>query len=169
MKKVIWSVLAVVFVAACQDNETSKSDFTGREVTYALFAGAEYDIDGTATIQEKNDGTAFVSIILSGTEGDLEHPVHIHLGNLSEPGAAVFANLNPVLSKTGKSETHLTQLADESSITYQQLIDLYACVKIHLSASGPSKDIILAAGNVGSASDDDTSTGRLGFGSCKSE
>ncbi|HEY3404225.1 MAG TPA: hypothetical protein VGK59_12605 [Ohtaekwangia sp.] len=168
MKKLIWSMLTVSAMVACQEGEKAKEDFTGNEATYPLVAASEYDIDGSVTFREKTDGTTFVIVTVSGTEGDIEHPVHLHLGNIAEPGADVYANLNPVLGKTGESETHLTTLADESAITYQQLVKLFASMKIHLSASGPQKDIVLAAGNIGTASSDDTSLGRLGVGTCKS-
>lgn len=168
MKKVIWSAIAAFLVMACQDNENPKVDFTGNEVTYPLVAASEYEIDGVVVFQEKKDGSAFIKVNISGTEGNIEHPVHLHLGSIAEPDAEVYANLNPVLGKTGKSETHLTTLADESAITYRELIELFACMKIHLSASGPQKDIVLAAGNIGTASAEDTSMGRLGIATCKS-
>jgi len=170
MKKVFGLMMfGLLLLAACQDNDQPASDFTGNEATYALLQGSQYDIDGTVTIKEKNDGSAFIVVALSGTEGDIQHPVHLHLGNIAEPGADVYASLTPVLGKTGISETHLTKLADESAITYKQLIELVACVKVHLAASGPDKDIVLAGGNIGKASTDDSSGGRLGFGVCKSE
>lgn len=168
MKKLIWSALAVFVMVSCQENEKAKDDLTGNQATYPLVAASEYEIDGTVTFQEKADGSTVVNVTISGTEGDIEHPVHLHLGTIAEPGAVVYANLNPVSGKTGKSETHLTTLADESVITYQELIKLFACMKIHLSSSGPQKDIVLAAGNIGKASSDDTSMGRLGIGTCKS-
>jgi hypothetical protein len=59
-------------------------------------------------------------------------------------------------------------LADESTISYKQLIELNACIKIHLSSSGPDKDVVLAAGNIGEAAGD-VSGGRLGVSVCKSE
>jgi hypothetical protein len=105
---------------------------------------------------------------LTGTEGDIEHPVHLHLGNISEPGADVVALLNPVLGSTGQSETLLKQLSDETQITYRQLVDLNACIKVHLAASGPDRDIVLAGGNIGVASSD-VAGGRAGVGICKSE
>jgi hypothetical protein len=91
------------------------------------------------------------------------------LGNISKQGADVTALLNPVLGKTGKSETHLTQLADESAITYDQLIQLDACIKVHLAAAGPEKDIVLAAGNIGKAAAIDSAPGRSSVSVCKSE
>jgi hypothetical protein len=119
--------------------------------------------------KEKKDGTTLVRVELSGTEGEIQHPVHLHLGDISKPGADVTALLNPVLGKTGVSETLLTKLSDESSISYRQLVELLACVKIHLSDSGPEKDIILAGGNIGKAAADGPANGRVSIGVCKSE
>jgi hypothetical protein len=62
----------------------------------------------------------------------------------------------------------LTQLADETTVTYQEIVGLDACIKVHLAGSGPDKDIILAGGNIGKAYADDATSGRLGFGVCKS-
>jgi hypothetical protein len=170
MRKLIYVLLISGFgvVTACQDTDAiEESEFTGNEASYALDAGSTYPINGTVTFKEKKDGSTLISISVSGTEGELKHPVHLHLGNISTPSADVSALLNPVLGKTGLSETTLTTLADESSINYRQLIELNACIKIHLSSSGPDKDVILAAGNIGVAADD--AGGRVGIGVCKSE
>jgi len=169
MKKLIWVLGAMLLMVACQDNDQVKNEFTGNQAVYPLMAGSQYAIDGTVMFQEKVDGSAFITVLISGTEGKLEHPVHLHLGDISEPGADVYALLNPVLGSTGRSETTITQASDESPISYQQLIALNACMKIHLAASGPDRDVILAGGNVGASAADDTSTGRLGIGVCKSE
>jgi len=115
------------------------------------------------------DGTAQVVIRVSGTEGTARFPVHLHLGDISKDAASLAALLNPVLGSTGNSETHLTNLADESAVTYKQLVALSACVKIHLSDAGPDQNIILAAGNIGSAAAANSSSGRIGVAVCKSE
>lgn len=168
MKKLIYVLFLAAVLTACQDNDAvEQSDFTGNESSYALLAGSTYPITGTVTFKEKKDGTALIMIEVTGTEGDIEHPVHLHLGNVASPDADVTALLNPVIGKTGKSETTLSKLADESSITYRQLVELAACVKIHLAAAGPDKNIILAAGNIGKSAD--TSSGRMGISVCKSE
>jgi len=167
MKKLILAFATLLSFAACQENESAKSDFTGNETTYALQAGSSFDISGTVTFKEKVGGSTLAVINLTGTEGNLEHPVHLHLGELATVGADVAALLNPVLGKTGTSETVITKLADESSITYSQIIALQACVKVHLAPAGPDRDIILAAGNIGSSKG--AISGRLDIGVCKSE
>jgi hypothetical protein len=168
MKRFLSMLATVILINACQENEPIVNDFTGNESTYALSAGSDYPINGVMTFKEKKDKSAFITISLSGTEGNIEHPVHLHMGNISTPDADVVALLNPVLGKTGLSETHLNTLADESSITYEQLLQLNACIKIHLSASGQDKNIILAAGNIGKAISDNTS-GRSGITVCRGQ
>lgn len=169
MKKLAFLLTMLVFMNACQENEPVQQDLTGNESTYALVSGSTYPVNGTVTFQELKDGGIRIRVALSGTEGSIKHPVHLHLGNIATPDADVAALLNPVPGQTGISETTLKQLADESPITYQQLVQLNACIKIHLAESGPDKNIILAGGNVGTATSDDTSVGRIGMRVCKSE
>ena len=88
---------------------------------------------------------------------------------LARPGADVALLMNSVLGKTGKSETTFNRLADESAIDYKMLTDLDACIKIHLGDTGAYRDIILAAGNIGSAFSKANPGGRSGIASCKSE
>lgn len=165
MKKVVVALGLMLFIG-CQDSETITTDFTGNETVYALQAGSVYPISGTAIFKEKKDGSTVVVVNLTGTEGDIQHPVHLHLGNTSSPDAEVAALLTSVTGSTGKSETALTMLADETAITYNQFIALGACIKIHLADSGPERDIILAAGNIGSSVNARTS-GEIAV--CKSE
>lgn len=166
MKKVIAGMILVLFFG-CQDNDVRVStDFTGNETVYALQAGSVYPISGTASFKEKKDGSTLVVVNLSGTEGDIQHPVHLHLGNVGSPDAAVAALLTSVTGSTGKSETTLTMLADETVVTYADLISLGACIKVHLTESGPERDIILAAGNIGSSMSA-KSSGEIAV--CKSE
>jgi len=169
MKNLLGIVAVLVVLSSCQENIAPESDLTGNETTYALLSGSTYPVHGNVIFKEKKDGTTLVRVELSGTEGELKHPVHLHLGAIASPDADIAALLNPVFGKTGISETTLGQLADESAISYQELLQLDACVKIHLSSSGPDKNVILAGGNIGAAADDDLAGGRMGMRVCKSE
>ncbi len=137
MKRAIAGV-AFLLAVGCQENEALVDDYTGNEVVYPLQSGSVYPISGTATFKEKKDGNTVIIIELSGTEGNIEHPVHLHVGEITTPGAQVAALLNPVTGATGKSETTFVSLADETLLNYSQLIELNACIKIHLAASGPT-------------------------------
>jgi hypothetical protein len=164
MKNLIWLV-GMAVVASCASKE-NLSEFTGNEVTYPLLQASQYDVSGTVVIKEKRDGSAVVAIEVAGTSGDAKYPAHLHLGDLSTQGADVAALLKPIVGSIGKSETSVTQLADETVVSYTDFVKLNACIKIHLSDVGPEKDIILAAGNIGAASS--IPGGRVGIAACKS-
>jgi len=169
MKKLILGILVGAWLISCDETESINKEFTGNETVYSLEQGSAYTVSGLVIIKEKIDGTAFLEVNLWGTEAGIEHPTHLHMGSISAPGADVAALLNPVKGKTGLSETHLTQLADESPISYRELTNLNACIKVHLGSSGPDRDIILAGGNIGKAAIPGVSGGRIGIGVCKSE
>ena len=166
MKNVLGILGILLLVTSCQEN-LQVSDFTGNETTYALQKGSSYDVSGILTLKERRDGTTTILVELTGTDGVMKHPVHLHLGDLSVKGADVAALLNPVGS-TGQSETRIDKLADETTITYADFIKINACIKVHLSDTGVERDIILAAGNIGTASQSMTG-GRVGISVCKSE
>lgn len=168
MKKLSFLVGFCVLLISCQENMNT-SDYTGNETTYDLQSSSQYDISGIVTIKERRDGSAEVLVKLTGTSGDSKLPVHLHMGDIAQPGADVAALLKPIDAKTGISETVLTKLADETTITYGELIKLEACIKVHLSDTGPERDIVLAGGNIGESVSKAVGSGRVGIGVCKSE
>jgi hypothetical protein len=169
MKRLNFLIILIALFAACQQSDVV-SDFTGNEATYDLQAGSAYNVSGTITFKERKAGKITAIVQLTGTDGNAKHPVHLHLGDISSPGADVALLLNSVEGSTGRSETTFSKLADESAITYKQLTDLSACVKIHLGDTGASRDVILAAGDVGMSFTKAAKTGRTGgVAVCKSE
>jgi len=166
MKNLLSMIVLVGAGIGCQESE-SISEFTGNETTYALQQASEYVISGTATLKERKDGATTVVVQLSGTEGESKYPVHLHLGDITTPKADIAAILNPLVGKTGRSETRIDKLADETPTSYKNLVNLNACMKIHLSDVGAERNIILAGGNIGVAISNPT--GRRGFAVCKSE
>lgn len=168
MRNLIVLLTSVAAFFSCQENE-SVSEFTGNQTTYALQQASTYAVNGSVTFKEKKDGGTLVLLELSGTDGDVQLPAHLHLGDIATPGADVAALLTPVSGLTGKSETTLVELADETAVTYEDLINLEACIKVHLSDFGVERNIILAGGNIGAFSSKGFSSGRVGIGICKSE
>ena len=168
MKKLLIFTGFSIILFSCQEN-MSTNEFTGNEVTYDLQSASEYNISGTVTLKEKRDGATQIIVKVTGTSGESKLPVHLHLGDVTTPAADVAALLSPVNAKTGNSETIVKQLADESEVSYSDLIKLNACIKIHLSDVGPERDIILAGGNIGASMLKSIENGRTGFVPCKSE
>ncbi len=164
--KYVWLLALVGSLAACQKSELV-SEFTGSQAVYALAAGSSYNINGSVTFKERKDGTTTVLIQLTGTEGEAKLPVHLHLGDITTPDADIALLLSPVTAASGKSETVVTTLANESKVSYKELLAMAACVKVHLAESGAGRSVILAAGNIG-ANGSSMANGRLGVAVCKS-
>ena len=159
-----------LFLLACQPAANDViSDFTGNETTYDLQSGSTHGTTGTIIFKERRDGQISALVNLNGTNGSQRHPVHLHLGNITTPDADVALLLNPVEASTGRSETIFSMLADETAITYAQLKNLDACIKIHLGDVGPDRDVILAGGNIGASFTKANPGGRSGIATCKSE
>ncbi|MFN8340053.1 MAG: hypothetical protein U0V64_00175 [Cyclobacteriaceae bacterium] len=160
--------LFALVLVSCQKSEVV-SEFTGNEMVYALQPGSSYAVSGTITFKERKDGSTTAVIALTGTDGNAKHPVHVHLGDIAVTGADVAALLSPVEASSGRSETVLTRLADDTRVSYQDVLKLSACIKIHQSDTGPGRDVILAAGNIGQSYVRSMAGGRFSVGLCESE
>lgn len=166
--KYLVSTLLVICLIACESNKKSvDSSLTGTEVTYTLYQGSDYNISGTVTFKETQTQSTVISIDLSGTDKGLLHPTHLHFDNI-EGNGDIAAVLNPVDGTTGISTTTLEEFEDASKVTYQQLLELEASIKVHLSATQPGKSIILAGGNVGLSDSKKNPFGRVNIAVCKS-
>lgn len=162
-------LLATVFFMGCGDDSSSNFDeFTGRETSFDLVQASDFPISGTVTFKEKTDLSLQVTVSLNGTEGNISHPVHLHYGNLSTPDAEIAVLLNDLDAVTGESETTLSVLSDETEFRYDDLLNFEGSVKIHFSATGDGRNIVLAGGNIGIAADKGNPGGRLNITVCKS-
>lgn len=160
------SLAGVQFSACTSDDEPDINLFTGNETTYPLAQGSEFPVSGTATFKEMTNGHTMLLIQLSGTEGTEMHPVHFHEGDITEDGAIILMP-NPVSAATGLSETEISLMPDGSTITYEELNNLNANIRVHLEASGPGAMVVLAGGNIGAAYlNNPSGNGRLAIPVC---
>jgi hypothetical protein len=164
MKAQWWIAIAVL--TGCQKNEVV-SEFTGNQAAYGLVQASQYAVSGTVTFRERKDGATTVLIQLKGTDGTAQLPVHLHMGDVATNGASIAAILNPAYGKTGVSETIISQLADQTKVSYRDLLKLSAYINVHASISGPESAVILAAGNIGSNGTKTSSSLQIGVCSNK--
>lgn len=141
-------LLTALLFSGCQVEENLVDEFTGNEITYTLNSGSDWDFHGTATFLEKKDNSTRVIIQLEGIEGSKNFPVHLHYESYNKQ-ADLAAQLEPLAAERGLSVTDLTELADETNVTYQDLAQFDGHIKVHLEDSGPLKDVILSYGNIG--------------------
>ena len=159
MKKFLLLFLAFSIVA-CDDNEEPLV-YTNNQQEFDLVQSSALPVGGTVTILERRDGQVEIRINVTGTEGDIQHPAHLHY-------AEVALLLTPVLGSTGESITITDQLNNEQLITYEDLLTFDGHIKVHQD-NGPNKNVILASGNIGSAFTKSGNTGRQKIAVCKSE
>ncbi len=163
--KALWLIVVAVLVG-CGKSEVV-SVYTGNQSTYGLVQASQYPVSGTVTFKERKDGGTTILLQLKGTDGTDQLPVHLHLGDVSANGTTVAALLNPLNAKTGASETIMTQLADNTKVTYRSLLNLAAYVNVHASSSGPESSVILVAGNIGVNGTKVSANSRIGVCSSK--
>ena len=157
-----WIIAVLVVLAACQRSEIV-SVYTGNQAVYALTPASAYPIGGTVIFKERKDGSTSVIVQLTGTSGEAKFPVHLHQGDITSNGTGTLALLSPVSAKTGLSETVISNLADETKVTYADLLKLSAYLNVHLSDFGTESNVILAAGNIGSNGTKMSSSSRIGL------
>lgn len=141
--------VCLFFFSGCgQDSENTES------VTYEMPSAPDSEISGSLVISKNEDGSATFFIKLSGTIQGFEYPTHLHYGDLSVTDAKVAAMLTPTSGDSGISETVVSILSDDTSVSYSDIINGYYSVKIHLGDNTEDKQIILAASNIGAAYDE---------------
>ena len=141
----------VLFSCGKEEQQVAPNEFTGNEVSYTLLSGTtDFDFYGTATIKEKKDGTAEIVVQLKNTQGTKQFPVHLHYKSFDQE-ANLAALLKPVDAATGRSVTDLTRLADETPVTYQDMVNFNGHINVHLDDN--PNGMILSYGNIGSNAD----------------
>ncbi|HNP18607.1 MAG TPA: hypothetical protein PKL31_09255 [Fulvivirga sp.] len=148
MKKL--SLIILLFCLLGCDTDEEVSVYTGNEQQYALSQASNFPVNGFVVFRERRDNLTEIKISLTGTEGDINHPAHLHYGNISNPDADMALLLTPVNGNTGESISLANALNDETPMTYDDFINFDGHIKIHQD-DGPNKNVILALGNIGSA------------------
>ncbi|WP_378173060.1 hypothetical protein [Aquimarina sp. SS2-1] len=146
MKKTLLLLLIVPFLFTnCSDDDDG-----GNTIEFTTYTLAEVDgsmISGTATFTKINDTTTEITVALSNTPAGGDHPMHIHM-NDAATGGGIAITLTNIDGDTGLSTTTVTQLDDETAITYEGLIAYDGYINVHLSPTELAT--IVAQGNIGS-------------------
>ena len=126
--------------------DIGQNELTGEAKTYALGSVDVDGIEGTATFEERINGEALATIMLSNTPDGGMHPGHIHANTAVEGGDILFT-FNPVNGTTGMSKTNVAALNDETAFGYAQVLDVDGYINVHLSAE--ELGTLVAQGDIG--------------------
>lgn len=119
---------------------------TGVSKTYALGSVANPDISGTAKFIENTDNSITIELELQNTPAGGMHPAHIHFNTAAE-GGDIALTLGTVDGDTGKSSVTVSALNDNTSISYNGLLDFDGYINVHLSTE--ALGTLVAQGDIG--------------------
>jgi len=128
-------------------SDIGQNELTGESVLYDLMSVDAPEISGTATFEERVNGTTQVTLSLVGTVAGGIHPAHIH-ENDAQTGGDIILSLTPVDGESGESRTQVFELDNGTAITYEELLVIDGYINVHLSID--QLGTIIAQGNVGS-------------------
>lgn len=151
-KRYLSMIMAVAFsfaIVSCgdDDEESTPPAPTLPSTTYDLAEIGGSGVSGTAKFEKVDDQTTKVTLELTGTPTDGDHPAHIHIDNAAT-GGGIAISLTNVDGNTGMSETTVTAEDDDTAITYEELIDFDGYINVHLAPD--NLGTIVAQGDIGS-------------------
>ncbi|MFH4966884.1 CHRD domain-containing protein [Gaetbulibacter sp. M240] len=126
--------------------DIGQNELTGNSKSYALNTADVAGISGTATFEERVNGTTLITLALEGTPEGGSHPAHIH-ENDAATGGGIIATLNSVDGTTGMSKTQISALNNGTQVSYTDLLSINGYINVHLSDSDLAT--IVAQGNIG--------------------
>ncbi|WP_431136718.1 CHRD domain-containing protein [Psychroserpens mesophilus] len=127
--------------------DIGQNDLTGNSIAYDLATVDVPGITGTATFFERNNGEALAQLSLIGTPNGGMHPAHIHMGSVATAPGDILFTFTPVDGLTGKSETNVSALDDDSPFGYGDVLTVDGYLNVHLSAD--DLGTLVAQGNIG--------------------
>lgn len=145
-------VLIGLVAVSCGNDEGSDSEFTGQEVSFDLIPGTVEGntTSGTMVVRERSNGQAQIEITMNNVLNNANHPVHLHFGSLDDDGdVALLLSRLVEENGVGKSISVLSNLDDNTAITYDSFLSFDGSVKIHFEDSGPLENAILGSTNIG--------------------
>ena len=138
--------------------DIGQNELTGMSIMYDLGEKDVPGISGIATFYERKSGEALAMLNIMNTPAGGIHPAHIH-NNSAAVGGGIAFSFNPVNGDTGMSMTHVAQLDDGTSFTYDNIESFDGYINVHLSPDNLAT--IVAQGNIGSNLNDDGGEGEM--------
>lgn len=134
--------------------DIGQNELTGKSLVYTLAEKDAPGISGEVTFFERMSGESLALISLMNTPAGGIHPAHIHDNDVATGGGIAFS-FKPVNGDSGMSYTHVSQLDNGTSFTYNDIDSFMGYINVHLSADNLAT--IVAQGNIGASIDDGTS------------
>jgi hypothetical protein len=148
MKRLLKSLfcLLTILIFGCTSDENTERLNQLKSRTVLLNAVSDPAISGLVQFTQNTNGTITVDLeLINTTEGET-HPVHIHHNNALDTGA-IALTLNPISGTTGKSTTVVDALDDNTTLSYNQLLNFDGYLNVHQSATNLA--VLIAQADIG--------------------
>lgn len=122
--------------------DIGENELTGDTKVYPLSPVSDPAISGTATFAKRVSGETLITVDLENTPDGESFPSHIHENSAVESGGIVIG-LNDVDGTTGMARSNVSQLDDETAITYEELLEFDGYLNVH------SGGALIAQGDIG--------------------
>lgn len=126
--------------------DIGQNELTGESIMYTLDERDVPGINGSVTFEERVNGEALATIMLTGTPDGGSHPAHIHANSAAEGGAILYT-FGMVDGTSGMLRSNLAMLDDGTMFGYSDVLTVDGYINVHLSADELST--IVAQGNIG--------------------
>jgi hypothetical protein len=126
--------------------DIGQNELTGTFKSYELEERDVQGISGSVLFEERVNGEAQATIMLTGTPDGGEHPAHIHMNTAAEGGAILYT-FTPVNGTTGMSRSNVSMLDDDTMFGYDAILNVDGYVNVHLSMNELAT--IVAQGDIG--------------------
>jgi hypothetical protein len=134
-------------MVSCGDDDSNTPAPALPTTSFDLGEFGASGVSGTATFEKVDAATTRITLQLTGTPTDGDHPAHIH-DNSAAQGGGIAVSLTNVDGSTGTSVTTVTTDDSGSDVTYEELIAYDGYINVHLSAADLAT--IVAQGDIGS-------------------
>ncbi len=125
--------------------DIGENELTATSTTYSLSELNDSGIMGTVKFTQRRSGSTLVSVDLDGTSQIGNHPITINDNNATTTGPTAIT-LNNFNGATGKSETTIRTMDNNTAITYDQLRTFNGHINVRNSAID---ETIVSQGNIG--------------------
>ncbi len=126
--------------------DIGRNKLTGDSEMYTLNSKTNPNINGSAKFEKRKSGATLVTIMLAGTSDGGTHPAHIHMNTAAE-GGGIAIDLSEVDGATGMSMTSISEMNDQTAITYEELIEFNGYINVHNSVA--DLGTLIAQGDIG--------------------
>lgn len=140
MKYALLAVVGALAFASCAPANTGPSYDVKISSTGALASNAASTVTGTASVVTMTDGSAKVTVKLSGMEANSKHAMHIHVGSCANQGPVVIGLPDVTADASGNGS--IEKMVETAKIPAA------AYINIHQKASDAGVGGGIACGNV---------------------